>query len=183
MPRVHKTLLVPGEHVTAANEQLQGRGNQTPADNGTLHQFVQQFNDNCTMTISVMAGVTPQLVAELTDQSGETLDSQQFTGDVAQDYLLDHGDFVYEVSLVRAANTALTPATIAAYNENPNICPACGSSELHASRPQIDGKNSTVRVECCACQSRWKDVYVFVTISTEPSDWDPPEQNVARQGA
>lgn len=183
MPKWHKTLLVPGEQVTAANNAMNGIGDHPPNDAGYRHSFEQEFNDSFVMTIGVNGQDPPQIIAELYDQNDQMIASEQFYGDIAQDYSLDNGDNRYEVTLVRAANTSLVPEAVAAYNQNPNRCPACGSDDIHASKPQVDGKTAWVRVECCACEARWKDIYEFSTISQEPDDFDPPTQHVAQSGS
>lgn len=180
MPKWHKTLLVPGEQVTAANNAANNIGEHHVDGDGYRCLFEQQFNDSFVMTIGVNNLEPPQIIAELYDQTNQLVTSEQFHGDIAQDYALSVGDNLYEVTLVRAANTGLTPAAVAAYNSNSNHCPACGSEDIHASRPQIDGTTAWVRVDCCACEARWKDIYEFTTISQEPSDFDPPQQHVAQ---
>jgi hypothetical protein len=180
MPKWHKTLLVPGDQVTAANNALTGIRDHPVDDNGYRHMFEQQFNDSFVMTIGVNGTEPPQIIAELYDQADQLVASEQFFGDIAQDYSIHSGDDLYEVTLVRAANTGLTAAAVAAYNANPSRCPVCGSEDIYAGRPQIDGKNAWVRVECCACEARWKDLYEFTTISQVPDDFDPPQQHVAQ---
>lgn len=180
MPKWHKTLLVPGEQVTAANNALNKIGDHPVNDDGYSYVFEQQFNDSFVMTINVNGEDPPQIIVELYDQADQFVASAQFYGDIAQDYSIYVGNNLYEVTLARAANTVLTPDAVAAYNANPNHCPTCGSDDIYAHRPQVDGKTAWIRVECCACGARWKDIYEFTTISQAPDDFDPPRQHVAQ---
>ena len=182
MPRLHQTLLIPGEVITRTEALLTSGLPQPQADpDAALATFEAPFRDGYRLVVLVENTTPPQLVARLYNQRSELVDDLAVTGHIDQDYHLAEGDNSYEVTIVRAAHTSLTPETVAAYNTNPNRCPACHSEDIHAARPQVDGTTAWVRVECCACNARWKDLYNFAGISTDPEDWDPPEQNVARQ--
>lgn len=180
MPKWHKTLLVPGDQVTAANNALNGIGDHPVGEDQARYTFEQEFNDSFVILVHVTADEPPLIMAELFDQNDQLLTTEQFFGDIAQDYTLDNGDDRYEVTLVRSASTSLSAEAVEAYNANPNSCPACGSEDIHAGRPQVDGKTAWVRVECCACEARWKDLYEFTTISMIEGDFEPPQQHVAQ---
>ncbi len=182
MPRIHQTLLVPGERITAAEVALAGG----PIDGPEIlaGPFEIRFNDGHRFAVTVTNSNPPQLTAELYDQNGTLVDTEQAAGCIDQDYILTNGDATYEVSILRAANTTLTGAAVTAYNAgHGRHCPACKSPDIHGGPPQIDGPTAWVRVECCSCNARWKDLYTFSGISTAQEDWDPPEQNVRQANA
>ena len=181
MARLHRTLLVPGEQVTAVDTALAG-GECPAADSDNIRfMFEQEFPGGYAIAVMVTGDDPPRLVAELIDQETLVRDTKICLGMLEQDYNLIDGDTQYELTIVRAANTVLMPAAVIEYNQSPNICPACGATDIYASTPQVDGKQIRVRVECCACQARWIDLYEFTSISCDASDWDGPQQHVRRQ--
>lgn len=179
MPRMHQTILVPGDQITNAMMLLQappvaGRPNVLAGP------FAAGFNDGHRLEVTVVDGDPPHIQATLLAQDNRVVMSLEVAGNVDQDYILEDGDYEYELSILRAASTVLTPDAIAEYNKNSSHCPACGSPDIHGARPQFDGPTAWVRIECCSCGARWIDLYKFAGISEEPDDWESPTENVRR---
>ena len=191
MPRQHQTLLVPGNDVTAAETLL--LAGTAPSPGVLAGPFRCDFNSGHAIavmvvfgqmpTLTIPLGDGPHLVAVLYSPNGSHVDEREFFHKIDQDYSLEDGNNVFELSILRAANTALTPEIIKAYDDaHGGKCPACGSTDIHGSRPEIDGPNCRCRIECCSCNAHWVDTYKFSGISTDPEDWDVPSVNVRRQG-
>lgn len=58
----------------------------------------------------------------------------------------------------------LTKKQIKDYLDNPDHCPNCGSHNLSADSPEIDGTSNWADVKCRDCDSRWQDVYELTQI-------------------
>ena len=58
--------------------------------------------------------------------------------------------------------------------EKGSVCPFCGSRDLDAEDPEVDGPTGSVEVTCGNCQSSWNDVYTLSDISEETAG-DPSE--------
>lgn len=183
MPRVHQTLLIPNEQLLEAEAVLAGTSlpDIRSQENATLMVAVVRFNNNFSIAVSIVEGSPRHVVATLFDQHGAACASEDAGQIIDQDYTLMHDDTVYEATIVRAANTTLTAANVAAYNADPNRCPACGTIEIAAGPMQVDGKQAYSEVLCCACGAGWRDHYTFSGISTSPEHWTGPHANVARQ--
>ena len=184
MPRFHKTLLVPGERITLANETLAGRLTPSLDEDGYYIRFEQEYDNNFILEVGVRDGAEGQpriLVATLWDQADGQVVTEQATGDIDQDYMLIDGDNTYVLVIVRSAHTQLTNEAAARYNQDPNHCPACGSHDIHRGPVQVEQTGIWARVECCACEARWRNLYAFQSISMDPTDWDAPTQHVPVQ--
>lgn len=177
MARHHKTLLVPGNIVTAALQALTAPYVAT-APEILAGPFQEAFNDGHTISVIVRNSNPPQIMATL--RHGDVvIETIQVPGHLDQDYAIDNGDTTYELTIARSANTVLTPEAAMQYELSHGFhCPACGSPDIHASRLEADGGTATSAVECMACSAAWKDIYKFSGISTDPEDWTPPASNV-----
>lgn len=183
MPKMHQTLLLPGNIITEA-ARLLGQPLEEGQDDDTVlaGPFEVTFNDSHRIAVQIVSGNPSRLMVTLYDQENLVVDTVEQPGSIDQDYLFDNGNITYELTIMRAANTVLTPEAIAAYNASGGLhCPFCGSTDIHAAKPQIDGPQAWCRIECCSCEARWKDLYTFIGISEAEDDWEGPQANVRRQ--
>lgn len=192
MSRLHQTLLLPGNEITAAQQFLDPAATAIPTGNGATlaGPFTVTFQDNCTFSVLVRNDSEPVIIAELRSANGAIdnllVEGEFGNGQIDQEYILEHGAMIYELSILRAANTVLTPEETALYNrEYGGHCPACASPEIHISRLEVseDRHQAVARVECCSCFARWKHIYTFFGISIDVEDWDAPDRNVRRHQA
>ena len=177
MTRFHKQLLVPGEQITLANEAMAGRLTPQLDEDGYYARFTQEYDNNFAIEVGVREGEpgNPRLtLVTLWDNNDQQVASEVVTGEVDQDYILINNTDTYSLSIVRAANSTLTTDAAAQYNRDPTHCPACGSATIHRGPLQVDTTGIWARVECCACDARWRNIYMFQSISMLPDDWDPP---------
>ncbi len=185
MPRMHETLLLRGEDVTIINEILANTGSlATPNTPILVGPFTVNFRDRYSLTIQVPNALPLKIQATLRDHSNSVTAFEEFDGPIDRDYSLMMNNTTYECSIVRAANTSLTPAAAVTYNESYGVrCPACGSDMLHDATPQRNLNVITQQRECCACGARWVDIFLFSTISVASADWVEPKENVPHQDA
>lgn len=185
MPRFHKTLLLPGNEITAMAEHVaEGQIEDQPPSMVLGGPYEVAYDNQFKMRVRVINSEPPSIVAQLEDHGGHiVLTMDGIDGDLDQDYLFEYGQDTYEMTIVRAANTVLLDEEVEVYLEQGGVrCPFCGSDDLHTGRMQTDAGIAWQRVECCSCEARWKDQYRLTGISREEGDWEPPQVNVARSG-
>lgn len=194
MPRVHQTLLIPGQQVDEAERLLREGpwpgyvlppGWENYPELQPLAVFSVVYGTSFTMYVMVCDNPR-RILIRLYDQNnvlrGEETDLSSV---IDQDYEIMVDGTVYELTITRAANTTLTDESRDHYNEVKAACPACQSPDIMTSTPRInpsDGRQIRVQVQCCACGAGWIDHFSFTGISQESADWRAPTQNVARCG-
>ena len=183
MPRFHKTLLLPGNEITAMMEHIEEGGiEEQPRDRVIGGPYEVTYDNQFRLHVWVENNNPPTINANLFDHDGHVMESlRDLGGTVDQDYVFEYGQDVYEMTIVRAANTVLLDREVDVYLETGGVrCPCCGSEDLHQGKVKTDAAIAWCRVECCACGARWKDQYRLTGISREEDDFEPPTSNVAR---
>jgi transposase-like protein len=50
----------------------------------------------------------------------------------------------------------------------PNHCPYCGSNDIEANAPEVDGPHAWADVTCNDCGKEWQDVYTLTHVDEKP---------------
>ena len=175
-----KSLLLPGNEITAVEEMIQE--GQIPAQDEDLPlggPYEAVFDNGFKVKIWAINSDPPHVEAILLDDDDNVMvHNDHVDGTIDQDYVFSHSGDTYRLTVTRAANTVLTPQEHALYVERGGVrCPFCGSDDLHTSTIQTDAAIAWGRVSCCACAAEWDDQYQLTGIRVETL----PAANVARQ--
>lgn len=184
MARFHKTLLLPGNEITAMMEHIEeGQIEDQPGDMVIGGPYEMQYDNGYSIRVWIVNSDPITIHAGVYDNAGHMVHHlDDCGGSLDQDYSFDCDADTYELTVVRAAHTVLVDAEVEVYLEQGGVrCPCCGSDDLHQGKVRTDASIAWCRVECCSCGARWKDQYSLTGISREADDFDPPTSNVARQ--
>lgn len=156
-----KTLNVPADTVEKIQNDKQ------------LNPLTVVFDNGCQGQLRVVADVGITLTITKNDQELGQYTSSSF--DIIQDFIVSHGQDLYQLTVTRGARTSLKPEDIQKYIKNRGVrCPFCESRDLHSAKAQNTDDGIIQQVTCCSCEAEWVDFYRLETIH----DHTPPQRNV-----
>lgn len=146
------------------------------AENQKHDPVTVSFDNGCQGILEVdeTSGITMRVCRDDYEDDHELTRVSRDDFDVTGDFIADHGQDRYQLTVLRGARTSLSAADITQYVQTKGVrCPFCNSTDLHTTKAQNTDDGISQSVSCCECEAEWVDFYRLETIS----DHTPPRRN------